>query len=132
MKIVLTYGTFDLLHAGHINLLRRAKDLGDYLIVGLSTDTFNVIKHKESFFSFKERKHILESIKYVDRIIPEKTWEQKRRDILKYHVNILVMGSDWKGKFDDLSDICAITYVPRTKNISTSRIKHTLASRSAQ
>lgn len=126
VKTVITYGTYDLLHVGHINLLRRAKKLGDYLIVGLSTDEFNAIKRKKAYHSYEERKAILEAIKYVDLIIPEKNWEQKREDIIKYKVDIFVMGSDWEGKFDDLSDLCEVKYLPRTEGISTTKIKKDL------
>jgi glycerol-3-phosphate cytidylyltransferase len=124
--IVLTYGTFDLLHEGHIKLLKRAKKLGDYLIVGLSTDKFNEKKHKTSFFNYNKRKTILSSIKYVDKIIPENNWEQKKKDIKKYNVCIFVIGNDWRGKFDDLKSMCKVIYLPRTKNISTSHIKEKL------
>ena len=126
MKTVITYGTYDLLHLGHINLLRRANKLGDYLIVGLSTDEFNAIKRKKAYHSYEERKAILEAIKYVDLIIPEKNWEQKRNDIIRYKVDIFVMGSDWEGKFDDLSDLCEVKYLPRTEGISTTKIKKDL------
>lgn len=126
VKTVITYGTYDLLHVGHINLLRRAKKLGDYLIVGLSTDEFNAIKRKKAYHSYEERKAILEAIKYVDLIIPERNWEQKRNDIIKYKVDIFVMGSDWEGKFDDLSDLCKVIYLPRTEGISTTKIKRDL------
>jgi glycerol-3-phosphate cytidylyltransferase len=122
-KIVLTYGTFDLLHIGHINLLKRAKALGDYLIVAISTDEFNAIKHKQAFYSFEDRKKILESIKYVDLVIPETCWEQKIEDIKKYNVDIFVIGDDWKGKFDELKKYCKVIYLPRTPNISTTLIK---------
>ncbi|MGL4688208.1 MAG: glycerol-3-phosphate cytidylyltransferase [Fusobacteriaceae bacterium] len=123
MKKIITYGTFDLLHWGHINLLKRAKELGDYLIVALSTDEFNELKHKESYHSYEERKLILESIKYVDEVIPEETWEQKKEDIKKYDVDIFVMGDDWKGEFDFLKKDCEVIYLERTKGISTSKIK---------
>ncbi|MFA7412444.1 MAG: glycerol-3-phosphate cytidylyltransferase [Tissierellaceae bacterium] len=126
MKIVLTYGTYDLLHIGHINLLRRAKELGDYLIVGLSTDEFNALKGKEAYHSFDERKRLLEAIKYVDLIIEENSWEDKPEHIKKYNVDIFVMGSDWKGRFDGLSTICEVVYLPRTEGISTSKIKKDL------
>lgn len=124
---VITYGTFDLLHYGHINLLRRAKALGDYLIVALSTDEFNLKeKNKRSYFSYEERKLILESIRYVDLIIPEESWEQKRTDIIKYDVDVFVIGDDWTGKFDFLETVgkgCKVVYLPRTPEISTTRIK---------
>lgn len=126
MRTVITYGTYDLLHIGHINLLRRAKKLGDYLIVGLSTDEFNAVKRKKAYHSYEERKAILEAIKYVDLIIPERNWEQKRNDIIRYKVDIFVMGSDWEGKFDDLSDLCKVIYLPRTEGISTTKIKRDL------
>jgi len=126
-KRVLTYGTFDYLHIGHVNILRRAKALGDYLVVGLSTDEFNWLKHKQSHSSFEERKAILESIRYVDLVIPEATWEQKADDIKKHSIDIFVMGDDWEGKFDSLREYCEVAYLPRTQNISTSIIKAGLA-----
>ncbi|CDN38866.1 glycerol-3-phosphate cytidylyltransferase [Bacillus cereus] len=127
MRRVLTYGTFDLLHYGHINLVRRAKDLGDYLIVGLSTDEFNALKGKESYFKFEERKMLLESIRYVDLVISENTWEQKIEDIVKYEIDIFVMGDDWEGKFDFLKEYCEVIYLPRTEDISTTQIKSELS-----
>ncbi len=127
MKRVITYGTFDLLHYGHINLLRRAKALGDYLIVALSTDEFNLkAKNKVCYFSYEERKKLLEAIRYVDLVIPEENWEQKRTDISLYHVDTFVMGDDWKGKFDFLEDLCQVVYLPRTPEISTTKIKKEL------
>lgn len=126
MKKVITYGTFDLLHWGHINLLKRAKDLGDYLIVAISTDEFNAIKDKKAYHSFENRKMILESIRYVDEVIPEDKWEQKREDIVREGVDIFVMGDDWKGQFDELSEVCEVVYLPRTIGISTSQIKDDL------
>ena len=124
MKRVITYGTFDLLHYGHINLLRRARALGDYLIVALSTDEFNhVQKNKVCYFSYEERKMLLESIRYVDLVIPEENWEQKRSDVKEYHVDTFVMGDDWEGKFDFLKDLCEVVYLPRTPDISTTQIK---------
>ncbi|WP_088052271.1 glycerol-3-phosphate cytidylyltransferase [Virgibacillus dakarensis] len=124
MKKVITYGTFDLLHTGHINLLRRAKEYGDYLIVAISTDEFNVLKNKKAYYSFEQRKAILEAIRYVDKVIPENTWEQKVDDVLKYHIDVFVMGDDWKGKFDFLNDYCQVVYLPRTVGISTTKIKN--------
>jgi len=126
MKKVITYGTFDLLHVGHIEILKRAKALGDYLIVAISTDEFNEIKHKQAFYSFEDRKRILEAIKYVDLVIPEECWEQKKRDIKKYKVDIFVMGDDWKGRFDELKEYCEVIYLPRTKGISSTLIKNSL------
>ena len=123
MKKVITYGTFDMLHYGHINLLRRARALGDYLIVALSSDSFNAIKNKQSFFHYEHRRQMLEAIRYVDLIIPENDWEQKQEDIIKHNVNIFVMGNDWEGKFDFLKDICEVVYLERTPEISTTRIK---------
>ncbi|MBJ8016996.1 glycerol-3-phosphate cytidylyltransferase [Bacillus cereus group sp. N34] len=127
MKRILTYGTFDLLHYGHINLVRRAKDLGDYLIVGISTDEFNALKGKESYFKFEERKMLLESIRYVDLVISENTWEQKIEDIIKYEIDVFVMGDDWEGKFDFLKEYCEVVYLPRTEDISTTQIKSELS-----
>lgn len=126
MKKVITYGTFDMLHYGHINLLRRARALGDYLIVALSSDSFNAIKNKQSFFHYEHRRQMLEAIRYVDLIIPENDWEQKWEDIIKHNVNIFVMGNDWEGKFDFLKDICEVVYLERTPEISTTRIKNHL------
>ena len=126
MKKVITYGTFDLLHAGHINLLRRAKALGDYLLVVLSTDEFNAQKHKQAYHSYEDRKLILEAIKYVDEVIPELTWEQKIQDVVDNQIDVFVMGNDWEGKFDFLKEYCEVVYLPRTEGISTTKIKHDL------
>lgn len=124
MKKVITYGTFDLLHYGHINLLRRAKQYGDYLIVALSTDEFNnQKKQKQCFFTYEQRKQILEAIRYVDLVIPEENWEQKIQDVKEYHVDTFVIGDDWKGKFDYLKDYCEVVYLSRTPEISTTKIK---------
>ncbi|HLR69340.1 glycerol-3-phosphate cytidylyltransferase [Virgibacillus alimentarius] len=123
---VITYGTFDLIHSGHINLLRRAKEMGDYLIVGLSTDKFNTLKNKRAYHTFENRKIILESIRYVDQVIPEVTWDQKMDDVIKHHIDIFVMGDDWKGKFDFLKDYCEVIYLPRTIGVSTTKIKQDL------
>lgn len=123
MKRVITYGTFDLLHYGHINILRRAKEQGDYLIVALSTDEFNSLKGKKSYFAYEERKKMLEAIRYVDLVIPEDNWEQKKTDVEKYNVDVFVMGDDWEGKFDFLKDQCEVVYLPRTPEISTTKIK---------
>ena len=127
MKKVITYGTFDLLHYGHINLLRRAKALGDYLIVALSTDEFNWNeKGKESYFSYEQRKTLLEAIRYVDLVIPEESWEQKITDVAKYRADVFVMGDDWEGTFDFLKECCEVVYLPRTPEISTTQIKKEL------
>lgn len=126
-KKVLTYGTFDLLHIGHIRILERAKQLGDYLIVAVSTDEFNAKKGKQAYYSFEDRKVILEAIKYVDEVISENDWEQKIEDIIKYKIDIFVMGSDWKGKFDYLKEYCEVVYLPRTESISTTIIKEDLS-----
>jgi len=127
MKRVITYGTFDLLHYGHINLLKRAKKLGDYLIVALSTDEFNLQKNKKSFFNYETRKKLLESIVYVDLVIPETCWEQKKTDVHKYNVDVFVMGNDWKGKFDFLKEEgVEVVYLPRTPEISTTEIKENI------
>ncbi len=129
MKRVITYGTFDLLHYGHINLLQRAKALGDYLIVVLSTDEFNKYeKKKVCYFTYEQRKRILESIRYVDLVIPENDWEQKKNDIGIYQVDTFVMGDDWKGKFDYLRESGVdVVYLSRTPKISTTQIKTDLS-----
>lgn len=127
MKKVITYGTFDMLHYGHINLLKRAKELGDYLIVALSTNEFNYNKGKKCYFSFQERKKLLESIRYVDLVIPENNWEQKINDVLEFKVDIFVMGNDWEGKFDFLKEYCEVVYLSRTPEISTTKIKQDLS-----
>ncbi|WP_096437115.1 glycerol-3-phosphate cytidylyltransferase [Alteribacter populi] len=126
MKRVITYGTYDLLHWGHINLLKRAKDLGDYLIVAISTDAFNKLKGKEAYYCFEQRKMILEAVRYVDEVIPEKNWEQKVYDVEKYSVDIFLMGDDWEGEFDFLKEKCEVIYLPRTSGISTTKIKNEL------
>lgn len=128
MERVITYGTFDLLHYGHINLLRRAKELGDYLIVALSTDEFNWNeKKKKCYFTYEQRKALLESVRYVDLVIPEENWEQKKSDVHEYHINKFVMGDDWVGKFDFLKEEgVEVVYLPRTPEISTTQIKRDL------
>lgn len=125
MKRVITYGTFDLLHYGHINLLRRARELGDYLVVALSTDEFNLYgKDKKCYFSYEQRKRMLEAIRYVDLVIPEEKWEQKVTDVKDYRIDTFVMGDDWVGKFDFLKDAgVEVVYLPRTPEISTTQIK---------
>ncbi|HIZ81372.1 MAG TPA: glycerol-3-phosphate cytidylyltransferase [Candidatus Mediterraneibacter pullistercoris] len=128
MKRVLTYGTFDLLHYGHIRLLKRAKALGDYLIVAISTDEFNAVKGKKAYHDYQTRKEMLEAVRYVDLVIPENNWDQKRDDVKNYHVDVVVMGSDWAGheKFENLRDLCEVVYLDRTEGISTTKIKKEL------
>ena len=127
MKRVITYGTFDLIHYGHINLLKRAKELGDYLIVALSTDEFNWNeKRKKCYFSYQKRQQLLEAVRYADLVIPEESWEQKATDVQLYKVDTFVMGDDWKGKFDFLKDFCKVVYLERTPEISTTVIKKDL------
>ena len=123
---ILTYGTFDLFHYGHMNLLMRARKLGDYLVVALSTDEFNRIKGKESVMNYAERKEILEAIRYVDLVIPEENWEQKIRDIQEHKIDIFVMGDDWEGKFDYLKEYCEVVYLPRTEIISSTMLKNAI------
>lgn len=129
MKRILTYGTFDLLHFGHIEILRRAKALGDYLVVAVSTDEFNAIKNKKAYHDYATRKKMLEAVRYVDLVIPEKDWGQKSDDVKRYEIDTVVMGSDWEGNenFEKLKDICEVVYLPRTDNISTTKIKQDLA-----
>ena len=128
MKRVLTYGTFDLLHYGHIRLLKRAKELGDYLIVAVSTDEFNAVKGQKAYHNYETRKKMLEAIRYVDLVIPEDNWEQKISDVQDYKVDVVVMGSDWAGsdRFDYLKEYCEVVYLDRTEGISTTKIKEDL------
>ena len=128
MKRILTYGTFDLLHYGHIRLLKRAKALGDYLIVALSTDEFNELKGKKAYHNYETRKLMLEAIRYVDLVIPEENWEQKINDVKEYKADVVVMGSDWAGsdRFNYLTDYCEVVYLDRTEGISTTKIKEEL------
>lgn len=127
MKKVITYGTFDLLHYGHINMLQRAKEMGDYLIVALSTDDFNTVeKSKKTYFTYEERKRLLEAIRYVDLVIPEENWEQKKTDVQEFKADIFVIGDDWKGQFDFLTEYCEVVYLERTPEISTTKIKKDL------
>lgn len=128
MNKVITYGTFDLLHHGHIHLLRRARVLGDHLTVALSTDEFNSGKGKKCFHPYEDRAAVLEAIRYVDAVIPEHNWEQKVKDIQQFGINTFVIGDDWAGKFDFLEAHCKVIYLPRTPNISTSHIKASLKS----
>ena len=129
MQTVLTYGTYDVLHTGHINLLRRARELGDRLIVGLSTDEFNAGKHKTSLLDYDNRKSVLEAIRYVDLVIPEMNWEQKVDDVREYKVDIFVIGDDWAGKFDFRKEWCEVRYLSRTADISSTLVKQTLLDR---
>ena len=127
MKRVITYGTYDLLHYGHINLLERAKALGDYLVVAISTDEFNWnMKQKKCYFTYEERKRMVEALRCVDLVIPEENWEQKVTDVQEYKIDTFVMGNDWEGKFDFLKDHCEVVYLPRTPEISTTQIKKDL------
>lgn len=123
MKRIITYGTFDILHYGHINLLKNAKSLGDYLIVALSSDEFNAVKNKKSYYTYEQRKKIIEACRYVDLVIPENNWEQKTTDIIEFKINIFVMGDDWKGKFDYLKEYCEVMYLPRTPDVSSTKTK---------
>jgi len=123
MDKILTYGTFDLFHIGHWRLLNRAKALGDYLVIGLSTDEFNKIKGKKALIEYEERKQILESISFVNLVIPENNWEQKSGDIINNSISKLVMGDDWQGKFDHLKNYCEVIYLPRTRKISSTSIR---------
>ncbi|CAI2686198.1 glycerol-3-phosphate cytidylyltransferase [Lactobacillus kunkeei] len=126
MTKVITYGTFDLLHKGHVRLLKRAKELGDDLTVCVSTDEFNAEKGKKAYTSYEDRKYVLEAIRYVDHVIPENNWDQKIKDVVDNNIDIFVMGDDWEGKFDFLKDYCKVVYLPRTEGISTSKIKKDL------
>nr|WP_299037589.1 glycerol-3-phosphate cytidylyltransferase [uncultured Psychrobacter sp.] len=129
MRRVITYGTFDLLHYGHVNLLSRAKKKGDYLIVALSTDEFNMnSKQKTCYFSYEKRKSLVEAVRYVDLVIPENNWNQKIEDIKHYHIDTFVIGDDWQGEFDFLEDHCEVVYLPRTPEVSSSQIKTDLKS----
>jgi glycerol-3-phosphate cytidylyltransferase len=125
-KTVITYGTFDLFHIGHLNILKRARMLGDRLIVGISTDSFNLTKNKKTVIPYDERAEIIRHLRFVDQVIPESCWEQKHKDIIQHNVDIFVMGHDWEGKFDSLSTLCNVKYLPRTKGISTTKIKSSL------
>lgn len=129
LKRVLTYGTFDLLHYGHVRLLRRAAALGDYLVVALSSDEFNAGKGKKSFYPYDVRREMLESIRYVDLVIPENNWEQKIDDVRNYGIDVVVMGGDWAGsdRFEYLRDYCELVYLDRTPGISTTQVKEHLS-----
>ncbi len=126
MKKVITYGTFDLFHLGHLRILERAKSFGDYLVVAVSSDEFNSVKGKKCVYPFDHRAKIVDAIKYVDKVIAEHNWEQKIEDIKKHNIDVFVMGEDWDGKFDFLKEYCDVVYLDRTKNISTTQIKSVL------
>lgn len=126
MRKIITYGTFDLFHIGHLNILKRAKEQGDYLIVAVSSDAFNAGKGKKAYYSEDDRMEIVRAIRFVDEVILEESWDQKRKDIQKYDIDAFVMGDDWKGKFDDLADLCEVIYLPRTEGVSTTKIKSDL------
>ena len=128
MKRILTYGTFDLLHYGHIRILQRAKEMGDYLVVALSTDEFNETNGKKAYHSYETRKKMLEAMRYVDLVIPENNWEQKVQDIKDYKIDVCVMGSDWAGsdKFEYLKEYCDVVFLERTPGVSTTQIKNDL------
>lgn len=128
MKRIITYGTFDLLHYGHINLFKRAKALGDYLIVAVSTDEFNwEKKHKKCYFSYEKRKALVEAVRYVDLVIPEESWDQKRADMHDFNIDVFCIGDDWEGKFDYLKEEgVEVVYLPRTPEISSTRIREDL------
>ncbi len=123
MKTVLTYGTFDLFHVGHVRLLDRLRQLGDRLVIGCSTDEFNRIKGKNVVMPYEQRREILLSCRYVDHVFPENNWEQKREDVIRENATVFAMGDDWVGKFDDLSDIVEVLYLPRTDGISTTEVR---------
>jgi glycerol-3-phosphate cytidylyltransferase len=125
-KTIITYGTFDLFHIGHLKLLQRLKSFGSELIVGVSTDEFNLLKEKKTIIPYEQRAEIVASIKYVDKVIPEYSWEQKIEDIKKYNIDIFAIGSDWKGKFDFLKEYCDVIYIERTEGVSSTQLKSTL------
>lgn len=128
MATVITYGTFDMFHVGHLNLLRRLSEMGDRVVVGVSTDEFNLGKGKKTLIPYEQRAQIVESIKYVDLVVPEESWEQKLSDVKTHEVDIFAIGDDWKGKFDFLTELCEVRYLERTKNISTTDLKKSLRS----
>ncbi|MFT2091410.1 adenylyltransferase/cytidyltransferase family protein [Paraglaciecola sp. 2405UD69-4] len=127
MKTIITYGTFDLLHVGHVNLLERLRALGDKLIVGVSTDEFNLLKGKQCIYGYAERARIVGALGCVDLVIPENNWSQKSGDIKKYNIDLFGIGADWQGKFDELQTLCEVIYLPRTPSISTTSLKKALS-----
>lgn len=128
MKKVITYGTFDLFHVGHVRILERAKSLGDYLVVAVSSDAFNATKGKKAYFSDQDRMEIVKACRFVDEVILEESWDQKRRDVKKHDIDVFTMGDDWKGKFDFLEEegLCQVVYMPRTEGISSTQIRNDL------
>ena len=130
MRKVIPYGTFDSFHVGHLNILKRAKAQGDYLVVAVSSDAFNAGKGKKAYYSQEDRMEILKAIKYVDEVILEESWDQKIRDVKEHDIDVFVMGDDWKGKFDFLKDYCEVVYLPRTEGISSTKIKQDLSIKS--
>ncbi len=128
MKTAITYGTFDMFHIGHLNIIRRIREHCDRLIVAVSTDEFNAGKGKKAFIPFEDRVEIVKACRYVDKVIPETSWEQKREDILREKADIFVIGDDWKGKFDHLSDICSVMYLSRTPGVSSTMLRKIRAS----
>ncbi|MCQ4295085.1 adenylyltransferase/cytidyltransferase family protein [Pseudomonas stutzeri] len=132
MKTVITYGTFDMFHVGHLRLLERMRELGEQVVVAVSTDEFNALKGKRALVPYEERREIISAIKFVDLVIPECSWEQKERDIAEHAVDVFVMGCDWAGKFDYLSDVCQVVYLDRTQGISSSAIKQALILQAAK
>ena len=126
MKTIITYGTFDMFHIGHLNLLKNLKALGDELIVAVSTDEFNLLKGKKTLIPYDQRAQIVEAISYVDRVLPETAWDQKVEDVKKYNIDTFAIGDDWEGEFDFLKEYCNVVYLPRTSNISTTQLKKSL------
>jgi glycerol-3-phosphate cytidylyltransferase len=132
MKTVITYGTFDLFHIGHLKLLRRLKALGDRLVVGVSTDEFNAVKGKKTVEPYADRSEIVAAVRFVDDVFPEHHWEQKREDIVREKADIFAMGDDWVGRFDDLEDLCEVVYLPRTRDVSTTDIRQMVTALQAE
>lgn len=127
MKTIITYGTYDLFHIGHVRLLQRARQLGDRLVVGVSSDEFNTLKGKKSIMPYQDRAEIVGALSCVDETFPEHNWEQKAQDIVRHQASVLVMGDDWTGKFDHFKSLCEVVYLPRTAGISSSEVKATLS-----
>lgn len=125
-KTILTYGTFDMFHIGHLRLFKRLSEMGDKLIVGVSTDEFNALKGKKTLIPYDQRAEIVGSVRYVDTVIPETDWEQKVRDVQEYHVDVFAIGNDWEGKFDFLKEHCEVVYLDRTDGISSTQLKNSL------